>query len=188
MTQIRTGKVIGSEIAANKDGDTDVRILTVQLTDSDDVQTVEYYDDGGRDYRPPDGAEVVVVDVSPSHRVVLAVDDLIDPEVAKGEILLYSVTTAGTTKAATIYFENDGTIQLNGTGDNAVRYAELELAFNQLKSDFNDLASAFDGHEHMVPAGTDALGGTTATAPPLVGTSSTADITGAKIDEVEVSK
>ena len=186
---IRTGKVITSEIGANKDGDTSVRMLTVELTDSDDVQTIEYYDDGGRDYRPPDGAEVVVIDVSPSHRIVVAVDDIITPEVGKGELLLYSVDTAGTAKAATIYCENDGTIQINGTGDNAVRYAELETAFNGLKSDFNDLVSAFNDHEHVIPAGTDAAGGTTtARVPPDDASSSSADITSAKIDEVEVSK
>ena len=54
---IRTGKVLSSEVAANKDGDTDVRLLTVELSDSDDIQTIEYYDDGGGDYRPPGGAE-----------------------------------------------------------------------------------------------------------------------------------
>lgn len=184
---IRTGKVVGSEIKANKDGDTDVRILSVQLTDTDDVQTVEYYDDGGRDYRPPDGAEVVILDVSSSHRIAVAVDDLLEPVVSKGEMELYSTDTAGTAKAATVYLKNDGAIEILDSTDFAVRYSELQAAFDELKADFNSLVSAFNAHEHLVPSGTDIPGGTTtARVPPADAASSSADITGAKIDEIKV--
>lgn len=70
----------------------------------------------------------------------------------------------------------DGTIaELMGNADFAVRYSELETAFNQLKSDF-------DNHTHLVPGVTSGSFSATATAP----TNSTADISGAKIDEIKV--
>lgn len=184
LDMIRTGKVLTSVIGANKDGDTNVRLLNVELTDSDDIQTIEYYDDGGCDYRPPDGAEVVVVDVTPSHRVAIAVDDLITPSVAKGEKLIYSVGSDGAEKAGYIYLKNGGNVELNGLGDHAVRYAELEIAFNELKGDLNAVIAALNSHEHITPAGN-----STGKAPPYVPlVDSTADVSGAKIDEVEVSK
>lgn len=184
---IRTGRVLSSEIGANKDGDTSVRMLTVELSDGDDIQTVEYYDDGGTDYRPPDGAEVVVIDVSPSHRVAIAVDDLLTPTVNEGEKEIYSTDTAGTSKAATILLKNDGTIEILDNTDFAVRYSELETAFNELKSDLNDFVTLYNAHEHTVPPGTDAAGGTTSAHVPVTpASSSAADITGAKIDEIKV--
>lgn len=71
---------------------------------------------------------------------------------------------------ATQNLKNDGQAEINGTGDHAVRFAELETAFNQLKSDF-------DAHMHT--------GNLAApTSPPLA--PSTADISPAKIDTIEV--
>lgn len=70
----------------------------------------------------------------------------------------------------------DATIaELMGNADFAVRYSELETAFNQLKTDF-------DNHTHSVPGVTSGSFTATATAP----TNSSADISGAKIDEIKV--
>jgi hypothetical protein len=171
-----TGKVLDSEVGPNKDGDTDVRLLTVELADGDDIQTVEYYDCGGRDYLPPDGAEVVIVDISPSYRVAVAVDDRQDSVVAKGEQELYSLDEAGTAKAATIKLTNDAVIEMNGDTDFAVRYSELESAFNQLKQDLNAFILIYNTHSHS------AFGG----PPSATGLDSAADISGAKIDEIKV--
>lgn len=173
---IRTGKVIASTIGPNKDGDTDVRMITVELSDADDLQTVEYYDDGGTDYRPPDGSEVVVLDVSASHRIAIAVDDLFAPAVEPGEKQIYSTNAAGTAKAATVLLKADGTIEILDNTDFAVRYSALETAFNQLKSDFNALISAYNAHTHNGFAPPEPV--------PLLPTA--ADITGAKIDEIKV--
>ena len=178
---IRTGKVLSSEVAANKDGDTDVRLLTVELSDSDDIQTIEYYDDGGRDYRPPDGAEVVVIDVSPSHRVAIAVDDLFESTVAKGEQELYSTDAAGTSKAATVYLKNDGTIEILDNTDFAVRYSILKSGFDKPKADFDTfVTTVYNVHTHTSPAG-----GSTG-VPAALGAASPADISGCKIDEIKV--
>lgn len=176
-----TGKVLDSEVGPNRDGDTDVRTLTVELADGDDIQTVEYYDCGGRDYLPPDGAEVVIVDISPSYRVAVAVDDRQDSTVAKGEQELYSLDVAGTAKAATIKLTNDAIIEMNGDTDFAVRYSELESAFNQLKQDLNAFILVYNTHTHVAPVGGGATG-----VPSATGTDSAADITGAKVEEIKV--
>lgn len=176
-----TGKVLDSEVGPNKDGDSDVRMLKVELADGDDVQTVEYYDTGGRDYLPPDGAEIVIVDISPAYRVAVAVDDRQDPAVAKGEQELYSLDSTGETKAAKIKLSNDGEIIANDGEDFAVRYSELEIAFNQLRSDLNAFIGVYNAHTHVAPAGGGATG-----APSAPGVDSAADVSGAKIEEIKV--
>lgn len=197
---IRTGKVVNSEIASNKDGDTSVRMLSVQMTDGDDVQSVEYYDDGGSDYRPPDGAEVVVIDVSPSHRVAIAVDDLLTPAVSKGEKEIYSTDTAGTAKAATVLLKNDGTIEILDNTDFAVRYGALETKLAELESNLNALKDDYNAHAHGIPPLIDSTSGAVTAAPPGAiiaetgvsaanppnGATSSVDFTPARIDEIKV--
>ena len=75
--------------------------------------------------------------------------------------------------------KNDETIEIGGDTDFMVRYSELESAFNELRDDFNNLVTKFNTHVHPSPAG----GSTGPT--PTGGTPSTADITGAKINEIK---
>ena len=178
---IRTGKVVGNSIGKNQDGDTDVRLLTVELSDGDDLQTVEYYDDGGRDYLPPNGAEVVVLDISPSHRIAIAVDDLQVQTLAAGEVEVYSLDTAGTAKAAKVKLDNDGVVTINDGEDFAVQFSALKGAFDKLKGDLNTFIGIFNGHTHVAPSG----GGTTE-GPSAPGVDSAADMSGAKIEGIKV--
>ena len=70
-----------------------------------------------------------------------------------------------------VWLKADGTLELNGSADNAVRFSDLKTAFDQLKSDF-------DLHNHpTAPVGPVS---TPSTAP------STADIDPAKVDEVKL--
>ena len=178
---IRTGKVVGNSIGKNQDGDTDVRLLTVELSDGDDIQTVEYYDDGGRDYLPPNGAEVVILDISPSHRIAIAVDDLQVPALPAGAVEIYSLDGAGTAKAAKVKLDNDSVVTINDGEDFAVQFSALETAFNQLKSDLNTFIGVYNSHTHVAPAG----GGTTE-GPSAPGVDSAADMSGAKIEGIKV--
>lgn len=178
---IRTGKVVGNSIGKNQDGDTDVRLLTVELSDGDDIQTVEYYDDGGRDYLPPNGAEVVILDISPSHRIAIAVDDLQVPALPAGAVEFYSLNAAGTAKAAKVKLDNAGVVTINDGEDFAVQFSALQTAFNQLKSDLNTLISTYNGHTHVAPSGGGATG-----APSAPGVASSADMSGAKIEGIKV--
>lgn len=101
-------------------------------------------------------------------------------QAAPGEHRIYSTDTAGVEKAYA-WLRADGTIEINGDDDNMVRYSELKTAFDELKSDFNALVTKYNAHVHPgVTAGGASTAPTTSS-----GSSSTADMSGAKIDEVK---
>lgn len=102
---------------------------------------------------------------------------------AIGENRIFSTDSDGVLSTY-IHLKNDQTMEIGGNTDFMVRYSELESAFNELKSDHNDLVTAFNSHMHA----------TAATGPPSIptpiptsipATPSTADITGAKIEEIK---
>ena len=97
-----------------------------------------------------------------------------------GETRLFSTDEQGGLQTY-IWLKNDATIEIGGGTDNMVRFSELETAFNQLKQDFNTFVTAtYNTHTHISAAPA------SPTATPLpVGTSSSADISGAKIDEIK---
>lgn len=102
-----------------------------------------------------------------------------------GEIRLYSTDSSGVEKFYT-FLKNDGTMEIGGNSDNMVRFSELENAFNELKSDFNTLVTTFNGHIHTTTATVGATPTPGVIAPTTTpGTSSTADISPAKIDEIK---
>lgn len=75
-------------------------------------------------------------------------------------------------------------IEVGGDTDFMVRYSELESAFNQLKSDFDDLVGDYNSHQHtyITPLHPSSPGSTTGSQG---GSTSSADISGAKIDEIK---
>jgi len=95
-----------------------------------------------------------------------------------GELRLYS-TDADGVEQFFVWFKNNGTLEVGGNSDNMVRYSELKLAFDELKTDLNNLVTAYNAHQHP----------TAAPGPPspptVTGSPSGADISGAKIDEVK---
>jgi hypothetical protein len=162
-----SGKITGQSIGKNKDGQQNVRILQVQMTDGDDIRTVEMYCQAGEDTAPVVGDKVIIRRLgSGSNLVCESTKDLIEPDVEAGEKKLYSYV--GTTIKAFIKWVKDGILELNGNADFAVRYTALETAFNQLKSDF-------DTHTQTVSGGV--------AQPP---TASTADITPSKVETVKL--
>jgi len=94
-----------------------------------------------------------------------------------GETRLFSTDENGTVKIA-LHLKNDGTAEIGGNSKNMVRFQELETGFNTLKTDFNNLVIAYNLHIHPSSSGT--------TSPTVTqGTSSTADISGSKINEIK---
>ena len=81
------------------------------------------------------------------------------------------------------YSEVDEIIINQGT-DFAVRYNELESAYNQLKSDHDDLVQAFNTHVHATAAPGAPSPPTPAAGIPA--SASTGDISGAKINEIKL--
>jgi phage gp45-like len=176
---MQSGEIKSSEVKKNRDGENSVRVLTVEISDPDDLQSVEHMTQAGEDTHPPAGSKVVILSIGSSWKIAIACDDGIEPEVEEGEKKIYS-SDGGAIKAF-IHFKKNGDIVINDDADNAVRYSKLEEAFNQLKDDFSNFVTmTYNLHMHPTAA-------PGAASPPTVtGTSSTADITPAKIDEIQV--
>lgn len=122
-----------------------------------------------------------------------------------GEVRIYS-TDNNKAEQNYIWIRKDKSIEIGGDADNMVRYSKLEEAFNELKTDFNNLVAKhnalkddfnalvtkFNSHTHSYLPGP---GAATPSAPPAslgssstaTGSSSSADITPAKINEIKTS-
>lgn len=107
-----------------------------------------------------------------------------------GEKLLYSTDADGVIKCK-LFLDTEGNFIFNDGEDFAVRYSALETAYNQLKSEVDQLITDINtlkGHSHPVqvtPAtGTGATTGIIPVVPPQP--PSTGDITPSKIEEILV--
>lgn len=168
-----TGLVKGSEIKKNRDADKKSLLLQVQITNPDDIQTIEAFLGSGEDFNPPDNSRIVYIAAGNAFKIAVAIDDGVEPaeDLEKGERELYSTDNGGGRKA-THRLKKDSTHVFNGGEDYAVRFSELETAFNKFKDDFNKFANQY------VPGGPTAVG-----LPPKV-IPSTADIAPAKVEEI----
>jgi hypothetical protein len=181
------GKIVGTETGVNTEGDNNVLLITVEVTDPDDLQTVENFFHGGIDYNPSNDATALVDGVGESYKVAVGFDDGIEPEAARGEIEMYSTVEDGSEKSARVKCDNQGNVELNGDSDNAVRFSKLQEAFDQLKSDFDNLVNTYNAHIHTTTATVGATPTVGVIAPTTsTGSTSTADINPSKIDEVLV--
>lgn len=167
-----SGEIKNSEIKKNRDGENDVRLLKVEITDPDDVQTVEHMTQAGEDNCPPDGAKVIIISIGEAWKIAVCVDDGIAPEVAKGERKLYS--SDGGSIQAFVHLKKDGTIVLNSEDDNAVRFSKLKEAFDDLKQQWNTFANAY------------APGGPTVQGTPPTALPCNKSIDPAKVDNITV--
>jgi hypothetical protein len=175
---IKVGAIISSEIASAK------RKVKMQVMGKDDVQDVPQIAPHGIDSSPiKDARGLCVTTALNSQGVFIGVVNG-NQEAKDGEIRIFSTDSDGQLQTF-IHLHDDGTIDVGGTSDNMVRYSELETAFNQLKEDFNNLVTSYNSHTHITTAtvGPTAVPGVI--APTIsTGTPSTADITPAKIDEI----
>lgn len=143
----------------------------------------------GIEINPANGERLVVTRIGGSDSYLLNIAGLSDkvaPGTNPGERRFFSVDNSGNLSAF-IKLKNDGIAELNGNTDFAVKYLELETAFNQLKTDFNNsvtkvnnLVTVYNAHTHggavPVPA-----------APATPAIQSTADISPAKSIIVKLS-
>lgn len=140
----------------------------------------------GLDSSPIDGVKGVYSTTSTNGQQVILGYINTNQKAAKGEFRTFAVDSDGNEVAYT-WIKSDGTLELLSDVDNAVRYSELETAFNQLKSDFDDLVSKYNAHIHVTTA-TIGASPTVGTISPTTSTDSpsTADITPSKIEEIKV--
>jgi hypothetical protein len=184
-------KVTSIEIGKNRDGDNKVLLLQAEITDPEDVQTIEAFRGVGEDYNPPSDSRVVYLAAGNAYKIAIAIDDGVepDPSIEEGERELYSsVAVAGVaTRKAKHRFKKDGKHVFNDGADWAVRFSVLEEAFNQLLDDHNSLVDYVNKklvpHTHTAPTGA-----TSTPLPPIVDPAlpSFADITDAKVEEIMI--
>lgn len=162
---IRIGTVRGRQAGKNRDGTDDVLLLQVEISDPDDVQTVQLMNPAGENSNPPDGSQVLIIDIGSAFKVAVATDDGIEPFGSPGDKQIYS--SDGAIIKAFINLLTSGIIELNGANDFAVRFNALDTQLQGLITDINAaLATKDDGSG---TAGTLAL-----------------DISSAKVDEVKI--
>jgi len=116
------GRVTGRQVAVNRDGDKPVLLLQVEISDPDDIQTVEFVSQAGIDQNPPNNANVLISKLGDAWLVAFAADDGIAREMSEGDFQIYS--SAGGIKIAKVTLKKDGTIR----AENSAGYAELSPA------------------------------------------------------------
>ena len=164
------GTVKGYQVTNNRNSDHKVVMLQVQLSDSEDIQSVELYNPFGEKSIPQNEQRVLILQLSRAWKIAIAIDDKIDPsDLNDGEKKLYSLDPSGAI-AAFMTLTNTGELFLNGETDYAVRFLELKAGFDQLKSDFNNHIHTETGASTSTP-----------TVP------SAASIDDSKVDEVRLS-
>lgn len=163
------------------------RVVKVLRFGKSDVQTALDVSSYGIDSHPIKDMIAVYSDTSEKGKTVI-IGYINKNKLAEiGELRLFSTNSTGTEQFYT-WLKNDGTMEIGGDGDNMVRYSELEIAFNQLKSDFNSLVTAYNTHVHpivnAVPLATPP-GIVTSSVTVTTGVPSAANIAPAKIDEIK---
>lgn len=159
---VRTGIVKGREVGINRDGTTQRLLLQVQMSNPDDMQTVEYVPLPGQDENPINDSKVYILEVGPGYKIAIGADDGVTPTAAAGEKYLYSVDSAGAIQAI-LKLLSSGIIEVNGNADFAVRFDALDTALQNMLTALN---------ADIVVAG--GAGSTTL------------DLSGAKVDEVKL--
>ena len=160
------------------------RHIKVQVMGKNDVQTPVEASPYGMDSNPVKDLAAIYAPSTVSGEPVIIGYLLKDRLAEVGEVRLYATDASGALQNY-IWLKANGDILVGGDADNLVRYSELETGFNQLKGDFNNFLTVFNAHTHPTPAGP-------SSAPtPVTGVvpvePSSADISGAKINEIKTS-
>jgi hypothetical protein len=163
---MKIGRVISSSVGTNRDGETPVRLLRVEISDPDDVQTVEYAQAAGEDFNPPPNTTVYILEAGEAWKLAIAADDGIAPTALSGDRHIYAVDPITGLAAAIIKLLTTGIIEAGATGLDFVAQAGKVLTELQgLKTHLDALKTAIDTHTHTVAITGPA--GTTPTTPPL---------------------
>lgn len=133
---VRTGIITGREVTTNRDGTNQRVMLQVQMSNPDDIQTVEYVNLPGQDENPINGSRVYIIEVGSSYKIGIAVDDGVDPWGDPGEKRVYSTDDSGAIQAF-INLLKTGIIEVNGNVDFAVRFDALEARMQILVTAIN---------------------------------------------------
>lgn len=167
---VHLGTVVGSEIKENIDGENTTRILSTELSAAEDVQSIEHIDQNGEQTNPLNDATLVILEISRTWKIAVAVKDLVEPDdtLERGEKKIYALDSDNNV-VAWIYLRGDGSIRLDngtgsaelkadgifyiGNGDQFAALANLVLAeLDKVKTDLDAVKSVFDAHIHVTTA------------------------------------
>lgn len=182
---VHLGTIVDSKIDTNMDGEDNVRILKCEVSSADDVQNIEQICQNGEQTNPLDDATVIILEITKSWKIAVAVKDLVEPDatLARGEKIIYSLDSSNVIQAS-VRFKNDGTLVLNEGTDWAVQFTALKSAFDQLKSDLNSMISEWNTFATDYVPGSPSTTGLPETVSSV--SSSAADMANAKIDSIQV--
>lgn len=137
---VHLGTIVDSKIDTNMDGEDNVRILKCEVSSADDVQNIEQICQNGEQTNPLDDATVIILEITKSWKIAVAVKDLVEPDatLARGEKIIYSLDSSNNIKAK-IYLKNDGTVNV-GDGD---QFVALSNKVDSFISDITDLLTGW---------------------------------------------
>lgn len=165
------------------------RTVKLRVRGGFDIRTAEPIAAYGDDSNPIADAEAVYASTesTTSPRYVIGYR-IKEPIAGIGEKRLYSTNTTGTEQAR-VWIRANGKVNIAGTGssdnpNHAAQYEGLKTAFDQFKTDFNNLVTVFNAHTHVYTPGTGTP--TTSAVPASPGSDTSADISTAKIDKILV--
>jgi len=148
-------------------------------------ETAQVHGQTGIIGNPPKGAKGLRIRIGSLDIVISSLNYGVSLPENPGETKVFSTDEDGNEVAGT-NFKDDGTQEINGKEDFAVRFLELETAYNQLKSDHDDLVDLYNAHIHITTA-TVLIGAVGVISPTTsTGSPSTGDISDAKIKTIKV--
>lgn len=108
---LRVGIVTGRETAVNREaGGPAVRLLQVQITDHNDVQTVQLVGQAGEEVNPANGSLVLVLPGGQAFKLSAGTSDWVVPIMAVGGKRLYAIDPATGDVICDIQLKPDGTV------------------------------------------------------------------------------
>ena len=157
-----------------------VKVLGLGRSDVKNVLNVAPF---GFESRVPAGYNAVYADTGDNGKKVMLGVIKDNVNINSGEVKIYSVDSNGDVSIF-LYIRSTGEIQFGGSTDNLIRYSVMESEINGLKTDFNNLVTAFNQHVHP----TAAVGPPSPPTPVpgvIPATDTDIDISESKIDELK---
>jgi hypothetical protein len=159
----------------------DAVILKVTIDDDRDVQTVQYLFASGENSIPVSGTTVLIHEISPEYKVATASNTGVVVTLNEGEKAIYAIKDG--VFASIIELLVNGEVVINKGSGYAVEFEALEIAFNELKEDYNKLVSTIT--TTWVPVPNDG-GAALKAAVNADNPTSNADVGDAKVEKVRI--
>lgn len=121
----------------------EIQLVKIQRKGKNDIQEVESCAPFGVDSNPIKDMIAIYAqtEMSGENKIIGYINKHAIAET--GETRLYSTDSAGTEKAH-IWLKSNGDIEINGSDDNLVRYSDLKIAYDGLKSTLNSFLAQWN--------------------------------------------